>query len=256
MLEPASFAYRALQAAALTLLGLTERAVPILAVLVGEFPNNEVGWLYYGHALRGSGRVIEAIEAYRRSIELKPGFGEAWFSLADLKTFRFSAADVGAMGAQLARTDLGDDDRLHFEFSLGKAFEDAGDFADSFAHYVRGNALRRAAVQYDPDRTSKLVERTQALFTREFFAARARQTPVPVGHGGQVPRSHPTSTDVGRALRMARKLQFGTVWINAHIPLVNEMPHGGYKQSGYGKDMSIYSLEEYTQIKHVMASLD
>jgi 1-pyrroline dehydrogenase len=62
--------------------------------------------------------------------------------------------------------------------------------------------------------------------------------------------------DIGRALRMARRLQFGTVWINAHIPLVNEMPHGGYKQSGYGKDMSIYSLEEYTQIKHVMASLD
>jgi 1-pyrroline dehydrogenase len=62
--------------------------------------------------------------------------------------------------------------------------------------------------------------------------------------------------DVGRALRVARKLQFGTVWINTHIPLVNEMPHGGYKQSGYGKDMSIYSLEEYTQIKHVMASLD
>ncbi len=62
--------------------------------------------------------------------------------------------------------------------------------------------------------------------------------------------------DVGRALRMARRLQFGTVWINTHIPLTNEMPHGGYKQSGYGKDMSIYSLEEYTQIKHVMASLD
>jgi 1-pyrroline dehydrogenase len=62
--------------------------------------------------------------------------------------------------------------------------------------------------------------------------------------------------DIGRALRMARKLQFGTVWINTHIPLVNEMPHGGYKQSGYGKDMSVYSLEDYTQIKHVMASLD
>jgi len=62
--------------------------------------------------------------------------------------------------------------------------------------------------------------------------------------------------DVGRALRMARRLLFGTVWINTHIPLVNEMPHGGYKQSGYGKDMSIYSLEEYTQVKHVMASLD
>jgi 1-pyrroline dehydrogenase len=62
--------------------------------------------------------------------------------------------------------------------------------------------------------------------------------------------------DVGRALNAARKLQFGTVWINDHIPLVSEMPHGGYKQSGYGKDLSLYSLEDYTQIKHVMAKID
>jgi len=62
--------------------------------------------------------------------------------------------------------------------------------------------------------------------------------------------------DIGRALNAARKLQFGTVWINDHIPLVSEMPHGGYKQSGYGKDLSPYSLEDYTQIKHVMAKLD
>ena len=62
--------------------------------------------------------------------------------------------------------------------------------------------------------------------------------------------------DVGRALRMARALEFGTVWINDHIPLVSEMPHGGYKGSGYGKDLSMYSLEDYTQIKHVMARLD
>jgi 1-pyrroline dehydrogenase len=61
--------------------------------------------------------------------------------------------------------------------------------------------------------------------------------------------------DVGRALNAARRLQFGTVWINDHIPLVSEMPHGGYKQSGYGKDLSIYSLEDYTQIKHVMAKI-
>ena len=62
--------------------------------------------------------------------------------------------------------------------------------------------------------------------------------------------------DVGRALNAARKLQFGTVWINDHIPLVSEMPHGGYKQSGYGKDLSVYSLEDYTQVKHVMAKID
>ncbi len=62
--------------------------------------------------------------------------------------------------------------------------------------------------------------------------------------------------DIGRALNAARKLQFGTVWINDHIPLVSEMPHGGFKQSGYGKDLSSYSLEDYTQIKHVMAKVD
>jgi acyl-CoA reductase-like NAD-dependent aldehyde dehydrogenase len=62
--------------------------------------------------------------------------------------------------------------------------------------------------------------------------------------------------DIGRALNAARRLKFGTVWINTHIPLTPEMPHGGYKQSGYGKDMSIYSIEEYTNVKHVMAAID
>jgi 1-pyrroline dehydrogenase len=61
--------------------------------------------------------------------------------------------------------------------------------------------------------------------------------------------------DVGRALNAARKLEFGTVWINDHIPIVSEMPHGGFKQSGYGKDMSMYAVEEYTQVKHVMAKI-
>jgi acyl-CoA reductase-like NAD-dependent aldehyde dehydrogenase len=64
------------------------------------------------------------------------------------------------------------------------------------------------------------------------------------------------SNDVGRALGAARKLAFGTVWINEHLfPLTSEMPHGGFKQSGYGKDMSIYSMEEYTRVKHVVAKL-
>ena len=61
--------------------------------------------------------------------------------------------------------------------------------------------------------------------------------------------------DVGRALRVSKALRFGCVWINDHIPLASEMPHGGYKQSGYGKDLSMYAVEDYTNIKHVMASL-
>ena len=64
------------------------------------------------------------------------------------------------------------------------------------------------------------------------------------------------SRDVGRALSAARKLEFGTVWINEHLfPLASEMPHGGFKESGYGKDMSLYSMEEYTRVKHVAIKL-
>ena len=62
-------------------------------------------------------------------------------------------------------------------------------------------------------------------------------------------------SDVGRAMRMAKDLEFGTVWVNDHIPIVSELPHGGFKQSGYGKDMSIYAIEAYTEIKHVMVKL-
>jgi betaine-aldehyde dehydrogenase len=62
--------------------------------------------------------------------------------------------------------------------------------------------------------------------------------------------------DVGRAMRVANALRFGAVWINDHITIVSEMPHGGYKQSGYGKDLSMYSVEDYTEIKHVMVNLE
>jgi betaine-aldehyde dehydrogenase len=62
--------------------------------------------------------------------------------------------------------------------------------------------------------------------------------------------------DHGRAMRMARRLDFGVVWINTHIPFASEMPHGGFKNSGYGKDLSSYGLDDYTRVKHVMSSLD
>jgi tetratricopeptide (TPR) repeat protein len=80
----------------------------------------------FGHALKTAGDTARAIEAYRRSIALDPACGEAYWSLANLKTFRFTSADLAAMEAQCARGDLSDDARLHFEFALGKAREDDG----------------------------------------------------------------------------------------------------------------------------------
>lgn len=171
--EPGNPWYRTLQAAAYNLLGQGERALPILHTLVQELPDNERVWLQYGHTLRVTGKRADAVAAYRKGIELNPGFGEAWFALGDLKTLRFTADEVAAMRAQLAREDLRHEDRVYFEFTLGKALEDAADFADSFAHYARGNELRRAVTRHDPERLADFVRRTREQYTSEFFAARA-----------------------------------------------------------------------------------
>jgi tetratricopeptide (TPR) repeat protein len=127
----------------------------------------------YGHSLKTAGRQPESIAAYRRAIALEPTLGEAYWSLANLKTFRFSDADVLVLRKELARADLSDEDRLHFEFSLGKALEDAASYEESFLHYANGNALRRKSHPYSAEENSDFVRRSKALFTRDFFAARA-----------------------------------------------------------------------------------
>jgi tetratricopeptide (TPR) repeat protein len=171
-LDPNDLRYRLLQASAYALLGQNDLSTRLLSALITEFPGDENLWLTRGHSLRTAGHLTEAIAAYRKSAELRPEFGEAWFSLANLKTVRFSADEIAAMRAQVARQDLKDSDRLQFEFALGKALEDEDDFADSFAHYARGNELRRAGILYDRDTNTRLVERTEQLYTKQFFAAR------------------------------------------------------------------------------------
>jgi 1-pyrroline dehydrogenase len=112
-------------------------------------------------------------------------------------------------------------------------------------------------VVVDVDQADEIVQREVfgPVVTVQRFAdddeAIAWANDVPYGLAASV-----FTRDIGRALNASRKLEFGTVWINDHIPLVSEMPHGGFKQSGYGKDLSVYSLEDYTQVKHVMAKLD
>ena len=172
-LEPDSFRFRTLQASACNLLGQNDRAQQIQEQMLTESPESELLWLYYGHSLRIAGRLEEAVAAYRQSTRVKPQFGEAWFSLANLKTVRFSDEDIATMQAQTARVDLEDDSRLQFEFALGKAFEDQRIFAASFEHYARGNALRRAMMHHDADGFTRFVQRACALYTPQFFAARA-----------------------------------------------------------------------------------
>jgi tetratricopeptide (TPR) repeat protein len=125
-----------------------------------------------GHALKTAGRHAESIEAYTSSIAKAPNLGEAYWSLANLKTFRFTPEQTLTMRAQLADAKLSAEDRFHFEFSLAKALEDAGEYQESFAHYREGNRLRRAMIRYDADENHAHVERSKRFFTREFFAQR------------------------------------------------------------------------------------
>ena len=171
--EPRKESYQALQAIAYGLLGDTQRALEVLQRLVEEFPQSDVVWLSYGDTLRTAGRSEEAIAAYRRCAELKPGCGSAWVALANLKTYRFTQQDLDTMQRELAGEQLPDEERSQFEFALGKALEDDRDYAAAFAHYERGNALRRAVVGYQPEVLTRLIERTRALYTRGFFADRA-----------------------------------------------------------------------------------
>ncbi|HET7201899.1 MAG TPA: sulfotransferase [Steroidobacteraceae bacterium] len=163
---------RSLNAAVLGRLGRVDEANTLYGAVLADYSRQPKLWMSYGHSLKTAGRLVDSIAAYRKSIELAPNLGEAYWSLANLKTFRFTTDDVAAMRTQLCREDLSLEDRWHFHFALGKALEDAQDFGGSFEHYAEGNRLRRTVQHYDAKNTTTLVERSKALFTPDFFSVR------------------------------------------------------------------------------------
>jgi len=165
-------AYLNLLAACLGLIGEDERVGEIYRRLSADYPKQPRIWLNYGHALRTAGKSHDAVAAYRNCIALAPGLGEAYWSLANLKVAVFTREEEAAMLAQVARADLGADDRLHLHYASGKALEDRGNYASSFDHYRQAAQMRRSAVPYDADETTALTQRSKAVFTPEFFANR------------------------------------------------------------------------------------
>jgi predicted Zn-dependent protease len=171
--EPRNPAYLNLKAAILAHQGEYAGAITVYDLVLRDHPHQPKVWMSYGHALKTAGRTEESVCAYRRAIELEPSLGEAYWSLANLKTFRFSDAEAAAIREQLRRPELSAEDRLHFEFALGKVLEDARDYQRSFAYYAKGNATRRQSSPYSADENTRFVEGAKRLFTQEFFAARA-----------------------------------------------------------------------------------
>ena len=167
--EPDHPGHANLKAAALGRLGAFEEAITLYERVLADAPEQPKLWMSYGHMLKTVGRQADGIAAYRRAIALRPDLGEAWWSLANLKTVRFDDADIAAMEAARAAPDLGDEDRFHLDFALGKACEDRGDADRAFGHYAAGNALRRTQLVYDADETERFVDDCIALATPEFL---------------------------------------------------------------------------------------
>ena len=170
--DPKRPGYRNLAAVVCSRIGEYERSSEFYQSLLEEYPDNAKVWLSYAHVLKTEGKREQCEAAYRKAIERDAGFGEAFWSLANLKTFRFTPDDIKNMNSQVARDSLELSSRVQFHFALGKSAEDEGDHALSFEHYDSGNKLHRSDLNYQSQQNTARAERMKSRFTADFFRDR------------------------------------------------------------------------------------
>jgi tetratricopeptide (TPR) repeat protein len=184
--DPNNRVYRTTHATVCTGFGDYTQALPVYREILAETPDDPELHLSIAHALKTLGRTHEAIESYRAAAAVRPRYGEAYWSLANLKVYRFTDAEIAAMRADEAAADVQPADRYHLCFALGKALEDRGEYAESFAFYERGNALKKTECRYRPEPLERNARLQASVCTREFFAARQG-----VGAPGKSPGTSP-----------------------------------------------------------------
>jgi tetratricopeptide (TPR) repeat protein len=172
-LEPNNRQYKTLYATTCVGLGEHEKAITLYEELLTDAPAAAELRLSVAHSLKTLGRREESIEAYRTAAAVRPGYGDAYWSLANLKTYRFTDGEIARMVADEAALSTELVDRYHLCFALGKAFEDRGEYERSWRHYERGNALKRKESRYRPEIIETNTRRQIEVCTREFFASRA-----------------------------------------------------------------------------------
>jgi len=170
--DPANRAVRTLEASVAVGLGDHERALEIYRELLPDARQPEDIYLSIAHAQKTLGRQPEAIDSYHAAAAARPGFGDAYWSLANLKTYRFGDEEIARMRREEAAPAAAPADRYHLCFALGKALEDRGEYAESFGYYARGNALKKAETRYSPVPLERNLRAQAELCSAEFFAAR------------------------------------------------------------------------------------
>ena len=193
-INPGNQGFRTTHAAILMGLGRHHEALPIYRQVLAETPRNPDLHLSIAHALKTLNRTPEALESYRAAAAIRPSYGEAYWSFANLKKYRFTDEEVARMRTEEARPQVELADRYHLCFALGKALEDRADYGEAFRFYERGNALKKSETRYKPASIEYNTRIVQETFTAQFFAARRGwgcQTPGPIFIVG-LPRSGST----------------------------------------------------------------
>jgi tetratricopeptide (TPR) repeat protein len=175
-IDPGNRQYQTSYATATVGLGEHARAITLYEDLLrGALPGSPDAaelHLSIAHSLKTLGRQADAIHAYRAAAQDRRDFGDAYWSLANLKTYRFSDAELGRMRSAEAAARTALIDRTHLCFALGKAYEDRGEFGESWSYYERGNALKRAESRYRPELIERNTANQKRVCTREFFEGR------------------------------------------------------------------------------------
>ena len=170
--DPANPNYQLLEGNVLVQMGDHEQALKVLERVLADHPNQPRAQMNYGHTLKTVGRLDDSIVAYRRCIALQPAIGEAYWSLANLKTYRFTDAEIALMREQLVATEGRPADQSHLAFALGKALEDRGEYDESFRCYEHGNRVRKVGHRHNVRINVFDTARQMKTLTAKFFAAR------------------------------------------------------------------------------------
>ncbi|WP_114521720.1 tetratricopeptide repeat-containing sulfotransferase family protein [Altererythrobacter sp. ZODW24] len=153
--------------------GEYDRAFSLFDQVLETVPNDPSTLTSRGHALKTTGQQDEAVASYQAAFAAKPDHGDAYYALANLKTYSFSDDEIAAMHEQTARPDLAFKDRIHLSFALGKAHEDRSEYEQSFRCYEEGNSLKRRQARYDADNMQEELRKQSELCTAELFAKQA-----------------------------------------------------------------------------------
>jgi tetratricopeptide (TPR) repeat protein len=170
--DPGNRAFRTTRAAILMGLGKHHEALPIYQGILAETPQNADLHLSVAHALKTLNRTQDAIASYRAAATIRPSYGEAYWSFANLKKHRFTEEEIARMRSEEAAPHVNLVDRYHLCFALGKALEDRGQYAESFRYYQLGNELKRSETRYKPASIDYNTRLLQARLSQEFFESR------------------------------------------------------------------------------------